>query len=294
MVNVPLRDPRVTHPTDRGGIEVERQTVIVEGCEVPFSVAGRGDPVVLVHGLCGSSRWWTPTLALAQRYRVYLVDLPGFGSLRHLGQQFALATASEWIRIWMNAVGLEQPSIVGHSMGAHIALRLAIDHPSRVRRLVIIAPAGIVPVGSVLAHCGAFARAARLTSRQFLVTLARDVFRAQPSAVRSAASALGKQDLRAELPSVSMPTLVICGDRDPLVSLPLARLIARTIRSAQLVVLQSTGHIPMFENPIGVNQALTRFLASRPIPRRPCREAVSFVPVRDSTYAQAIIAATPR
>jgi len=71
---------------------LEEQASEVGGVQVRYRVAGSGPPTVLVHGLAGSRRWWEPVVAQpATRLRVYLVDLPGFGSAR--GQTFVLGDA---------------------------------------------------------------------------------------------------------------------------------------------------------------------------------------------------------
>ena len=69
--------------------------VWVRGRPVRYQVVGPGEPVVLVHGLSGSSRWWRPNVpAPAARHRVYLVDLPGFGARRRQRREFDIAAAS--------------------------------------------------------------------------------------------------------------------------------------------------------------------------------------------------------
>jgi pimeloyl-ACP methyl ester carboxylesterase len=76
---------------------------------VRYEIAGRGEPVVLVHGLSGSTRWRSRNIpALAERYCVYLLDLPGFGAMRRLRSRFVLAEAASWLSAWMEAVGLDR------------------------------------------------------------------------------------------------------------------------------------------------------------------------------------------
>ena len=76
---------------------LEEQTCEVDGTRVRYRVAGNGPAAVLVHGLAGSWRWWEPIVApLAAGLRVYLVDLPGFGSAR--GQAFVLGDAPSYLR----------------------------------------------------------------------------------------------------------------------------------------------------------------------------------------------------
>src|SRR4051794_26940112 len=80
------------------GTVVDLRDAVVRGRRGRFCVAGDGPPVVLVHGLAGSTRWWSRNLAnLAAHHRVYLVDLPGFGTLRRHRERFILAEAASWL-----------------------------------------------------------------------------------------------------------------------------------------------------------------------------------------------------
>src|SRR5437660_10013365 len=77
---------------------------------VSYQVVGQGEPIILIHGLSGSSRWWMRNIrALAEHYRLYLIDLPGFGTIR----RFALDEVASGIVLCVEAVGVKQAHLVG-------------------------------------------------------------------------------------------------------------------------------------------------------------------------------------
>src|SRR5687768_18256635 len=80
---------------------------------VHYEVAGKGPAVVLIHGLSGSGRWWEHNVpVLARHYRVYNVDLVGFGRSR--GQRSVLREAGGWFTEWLQVVGIKEAHLVGH------------------------------------------------------------------------------------------------------------------------------------------------------------------------------------
>jgi len=117
---------------------LELREVEVEGRPARYRVTGSGEPLVLVHGLAGSWRWWSPMLQeLGGRRRVHVVDLP---RLRHPVRAEEL---SNWLGRWLDAVGLDQLELAGHSLGGLVAAEVAATRPEQTRRLILVAPAGI-------------------------------------------------------------------------------------------------------------------------------------------------------
>jgi pimeloyl-ACP methyl ester carboxylesterase len=232
---------------------VRVQTVEVDGRAARFTVAGSGDSVVLVHGLGGSRRWWSPLMpALAVHRRVYALDLP------RPSRGTPPSGWSTWLASWLDCVGLERADVVGHSLGGIVAAEFAAAYPKRLRRLVLVAPAGIpcgrgligraLPLAGALADLGGW-----------LPMVVSDAVRAGPVAVVRAISFVSTRDLRTELSAVRAPTLLLWGDRDRLVPVRVADEWQRILQASRIVYV-SCGHVPMLEAPEKVSAEILSFL----------------------------------
>jgi len=226
-------------------------------------VAGReGEPVVLVHGLSGSTRWWVRNVpALTERHRVYLVDLPGFGAMRRLRRRFVLAEAASWLSAWMEGVGLERAHLVGHSMGGYVSIRLAAQRPGAVHRLVLVDPAGVPTGRSMLGYLGPLLGALRYAAPSFVPVLVRDATRMGPATLWRAARDLLAEDVREDLRRIEAPTLLLWGENDTLVPPAIGDILRAEIPDSRLLILKRASHVPMFDRPEEFNAALLAFLA---------------------------------
>ncbi|MDQ2999315.1 MAG: alpha/beta fold hydrolase [Chloroflexota bacterium] len=239
---------------------LERRWAKIGPATIAYEVAGSGPPVVLVHGLSGSSRWWRRNIgALTPYRRVYVVDLIGFGASR-ARQRFVLAEAASYLTRWMDQLELERVSLVGHSMGGLIAAELAADTPDRVERLVLVDPAALPFDAHFMTHALSLLRELRTISPSFLPVLFADSLRAGPLTFWRAARGLMLADLRPKLALISAPTLVIWGEHDALVPLAFAQQLAHYLRYEELVVIKGAGHVPMWDRPQEFNRVLTKFL----------------------------------
>lgn len=247
-------------------IRPSRYETWVEGLPVRYEAAGEGEPVVLVHGLSGSTRWWSRNApALAEHYRVYLVDLPGFGAMRSLRRRFVLVEAASWLSEWMKVVGLERVHLVGHSMGGYVSVRLAARQPQAVRRLVLVAPAGVPAGRSMIGHLVPLLLAVRHATPAFMPVLIRDALKMGPATLWRAARDLLAEDVREDLRKIEPPTLLIWGENDPLIPPTVGGLLREEIPDSRLILLRSAGHVPMFDRPEEFNAALLAFLAGEPV-----------------------------
>jgi pimeloyl-ACP methyl ester carboxylesterase len=225
-------------------------------------VAGEGPPLVLVHGLGASWRWWQPVLeSLARQRRVFAFDLPGFGETR-AKRWFSLKSAGEFVCQAMGALGLERADLVGHSMGGRICMDVAVSCPERVRRLVLVSTVG-VPFGKTYPEVGLdLMRENRATPPEYLDLVMEDVRRVRPFELAWATLQVLMDDFRDRLSRIRSRTLVVWGERDLLTPLRLGRDLAAAIPGAKLAVFDQSGHNPMWDDPERFCQVTLGFLGS--------------------------------
>jgi pimeloyl-ACP methyl ester carboxylesterase len=253
---------------------------------------GAGDPLVLVHGAGTSSAiWHRAAPLLAERFRVVAPDVPGYGGSPAAGKGFALDEVTDDLVAGLEEAGV-RPSydLVGHSMGGAIAILLAARHPERVRRLVLVAPAGLAALprlaaGVLGAVAAPFAHARRtlatplagsaLVRRLALAGVARDGARVPAEHARTVlASSAGATrigpglasaataDLRDALASVSAPLGLVWGEHDPVIPPRRIEVIREVRPGVELRMVPDTAHAPMLERPDAFCAALEDVLAA--------------------------------
>ena len=239
----------------------------------PYSLwetrAGSGTPVVLLHGLSGSSRWWSRNIdELAAKYLVAAVDLTGFGSNRRFfGLPVVLPPFAEMTSLlarWIETFG-EPVHVVGHSMGGQLAIRLAAERPDLVRSLVLVNAAGMPFRLDPRPHVRAVPKPP-YGGAGIARVLVPDFLRAGPASVAVAGARVMRADLRDLMHLVRIPTLLVWGENDPLVPLVYGEAMQQEIAGSRLVVIPNAAHVAMWDRPREFNHTVLEFLASVPPP----------------------------
>jgi pimeloyl-ACP methyl ester carboxylesterase len=279
------------------GVNWQRQARTVElGADrISYVELGEGEtPVLLVHGLGGNWTAWLESLpALAAKHRVIAVDLPGFGGSPPSGDGISIPGYSRTLERFCECLELAPAVVIGNSLGGWVAADLTLRAPERVRALVLVDAAGIVPTrwerrkalsvmdGAALMapHAPRFRRTVasrrRLRAMAFRYTAARPgdlaadlVYMAMPAApdpgfkqALLAARRSWSDGWCDTLTEIECPTLIVWGDRDSLLPLRHGREYARRILNSRLVVVPDAGHLPMLERPAAFNSLVLEFLA---------------------------------
>jgi pimeloyl-ACP methyl ester carboxylesterase len=221
-------------------------------------------PVVLVHGLAVSSLYMVPTAEhLAPYYRVYAPDFPGFGKSEKPRHVLTIAELADVLAAYMRAVGLERAALVANSLGCQIVVEFALRYPEMIDRAVLIGPT--------------MDRGAPTIPQQFW-RLVRDTFREPPSQPfvifydylkaglrRTIITAhYGLQDrIEKKLPNVQIPTIIVRGARDPIVSQGWAEELAGLLPQGRLVVIPGSAHTVNYSHPTELVEVIRPFFGGR-------------------------------
>jgi pimeloyl-ACP methyl ester carboxylesterase len=231
---------------------------------VHYLDAASGAPVVFLHGNWASCGWWEPCLErLPAGYRGLAPDLRGRGRTEGPDSDYSLAALAADVQAFANALGLARFHLVGHSLGAGVAMQLALDAPARVATLAAIAPP----------WADGMPEALNMPDRQRLLKEQPDLFRqairamaptapdderwarlvAEGHAQRLEAAvgnmvALSAWKPGAGLAAIAAPTLIVGGALDPLIT-PETVARAAAARGVAPVLLDGVGHSPNLEAP---------------------------------------------
>jgi pimeloyl-ACP methyl ester carboxylesterase len=236
--------------------------MVLNGHRIHYYEAGPDDapPAVLVHGLGGHSEDWRMlrSYIVAAHRHVYMMDLPGYGR-SEWPQNFSYSIPDEanFVVAFMDALGLKQVDLGGWSMGGWIAQRIAIDHPDRIKRLMLFDSAGLNsrPQWNTDLFMPATARELDELDKLLMphpppvpAFIARDILRYSHEhrwvMKRALNSMLAGNDTTDEqLPGLKMPVLIVWGGVDQIMPVTNGEQMHRLILQSQFEVIPGCGHL---------------------------------------------------
>ena len=231
-----------------------------------------GPPLVLVHGAGGSRLHWPPALRRLAGRHTLAVDLPGHGQ-SPIGENSGIDAYAWGLADWRTAVPVHRPILVGHSMGAAIALTAALAEPAALAGLVLVGAGPRLRVNPKLlegvAQPETFAAAVhQIVLWSFAPEADARMVELAWRRMTETGSAVLADDLRAcdafdvtsRLAEIRLPTLIIVGRNDRMASLGLSEELQEGIAGSRLQVVESAGHMAMLERPAAVRALLIDFL----------------------------------
>jgi pimeloyl-ACP methyl ester carboxylesterase len=253
--------------------------------KIHYLEAGRGAPVILLHGSGGEGARWMPTMrGLAPDFRVIAPDQIGWGSSDKPLTIYHDGVFAEFLARFMKEIGVPKAALIGQSMGAGVALQMAVKYPQLVERMVLVNGGGFTApndpprAGAPDWHARQIANAGTLAeSREYLekmyynrglitdelvehnlILRLRSAYTAE--AVQTA-NARGLGNLtEEEVRGIKVPTLLVWGANDKLSPPANADKLNAAISGSRKVLIDKAGHYPFIEHPDQFNAAVREFL----------------------------------
>jgi len=240
--------------------DIRSKKTKVGGLDVHYFTAGQGDAQVVIHGGGGDARTWLKNIAaLSENYTVYAPDLPGYGGSQPLDGDYFIPELTDFMDGFSDSLGLDKFHLMGHSLGGGIALNYALESPHKIKKLVLVSslclgreialwvrllstPAFIRSIGAIVM---AVLRAIKWLVKTLLAPIEFVMPFSQASMNLGGSITTFKEQtlvLASRLSEIMMPTLLVWGDRDPIVPVRQAYAAAQVIPNCQLKVFENRGH----------------------------------------------------
>ena len=221
--------------------------------------------MIFLHGWIGSWRIWWPTMkAMADSGRLFAIDFWGYGASSRLPDGYLFGAYVDQLGHFIEHLGIAGPvTLVGHSLGAAVALRFANLKPEHVRRLVLVSPP--------LNGGGINEKLAQMTPEDFATRylykfmnepeVSDGVLKSDVQAFNSVARQLIAYEFSTDIDRVQMSILAIFGERDQVITQPVGGAAAALQKSSRHhhVLLKACDHFPMLEQPSRFYRLLTDF-----------------------------------
>jgi pimeloyl-ACP methyl ester carboxylesterase len=257
--------------------------VKVEDLNIHYEKEGHGEPLVLLHGMSNNSQSWKEQIQeLKEHYTVIAWDAPGYGKSSDPAKEFKYF--KEFARIlngMLDQLKLEKINLLGHSMGAAIAIEFCSLYPNKVNKLILAdstrGAAALTPEGNEtklknrlfsienfsteeIAEKRIQALLSPHASEKVYKRVKEIMTQIRPAGYRSVANSLYHLNQMSLLSNINVPVLVICGELDTVTPIKESEAIHEELMNSRLVIIPEGGHLCYQENPEKFNSSILAFL----------------------------------
>lgn len=270
----------------RAQAELDRKEILLaDGLRYIYLEGGKGEPLMLLHGFGADKDNFTPVADyLTTRYRVIIPDHIGFGESAHpVDADYSPPAQAKRLRAFAHALGVTSLHLGGSSMGGHIAMTYAALYPEEVKSLWLLDPSGVwsAPKSVVQTTMETTGQNPLLIENEDdIVKLFQLIMSSPPYVPRPILNVLAKQRIKnhtleqrifreiatdsveQRVTGLATPALVVWGNEDRLLSVEASKILTKLMPRSRVIVMQHTGHLPMFESPEQTAQDYLKFRAS--------------------------------
>ncbi len=237
--------------------------VLIDQQVVHYEVLGRGRPLIFLHGWVGSWRYWIPVMqAASMSYRSYALDLWGFGDTAKYQPNYSLNKQVQLIDSFMYEMGIGRVALVGHGLGAVVAILYALRNPDIVDRVMAISyPLDESCVNGRLRSALPSELADWLLGKTPLTEpVLTDAPKTDPQAVLASLVGLSVTEVKEASARLNTSCLLVNGQNDPAVTPPDLDMVVTLPQGTHAISFDQSGHFPMLDEGSKFNRLLIDFL----------------------------------
>lgn len=249
----------------------------INGLNINYIIEGEGKPIIVLHGWGANINTVLSIVnALKDRYKVYAIDLPGFGKSQEPQEVIGSFEYAEIISKFMEKEKIEKASFIGHSFGGKLSIILGSKYPELVNKIVLIDSAGLIPKRGPKYYIKVYSfKALRFIYKnlffwfkdeekmeKFYKRFGSDDYQDASGIMRKILVRVVNENLKPLLKDIKAPTLLIWGDEDDATPLYMGKIMEKEIPDSGLVVLEGTGHYSYLDDYYRFVRVLNAFFNS--------------------------------
>ncbi|BAJ62696.1 alpha/beta fold hydrolase [Anaerolinea thermophila] len=238
--------------------------ILLDGQMVHYEVLGRGRPVIFLHGWIGSWRYWIPTMQAASiAYRAYALDFWGFGDSAKVPERYGLDGQVNLLRGFMDQMGIGRVALIGHGLGATVAVMFALRYPEVVDRVLAVA----YPLDETRLHPRLRSQSPEelvdwLLERNSTTEPVRvEAAKTDPRAIQDSLEGLTTLEAREASQKLTCACLLVYGEKDPVVPAPSDEVFLGLPFQTHGIVFDQSGHFPILDESSKFNRLVMDFLS---------------------------------
>lgn len=231
--------------------------ISIQDIDLNYIVEGEGESILILHGWGCNIDTVRPIInILNQKYKVYALDLPGFGKSSIPKQALGSFDYVEIIKEFLNQMNVENTTFIGHSFGGKLSIIFGAKYPELVDKIVLIDSAGLIPNRGLKYYIKVYSfKALRFTYKNLLFWIkddkrmekfykkfGSDDYKDSSGVMRKILVKVVNENLRELLKEIEASTLIIWGDKDDATPLYMAKIMEKEIKDSGLVVFEGAGH----------------------------------------------------
>ena len=253
-----------------------KKTVFIDNLKINLKVVGQGEPVLILHGWGSSIKSWLKVQEfLAEKgFKVIVPDLPGFGESSVPEKAWTVLDYKNFIIRFAEKIGLNQFSLLGHSFGGRISIKLAQKHPEKIKSLILCNSSGIKleldqktkmiyslsRLGNTLFSKKLLSKFRKLAKKIFYFFLRHKDYVKANKIMRKTLKLVINEDLLPELSQIKTRTLIIWGEKDDMVPLKAAYIFKEKISNSELKIFPGVKHSPHKQIPEKLAETIDDFV----------------------------------